>query len=179
MIRMNKLEGIDIPSLMLIKYPAPRLRETCTRVETFDERLEALVHRMFEIMYKSNGVGLAAPQVGVSIRLFVANPTLEEGDDRVYINPELIFNEGSQEDDEGCLSFPGIACRVKRYNVTTIRAQGLDGQTFEETGEGLQARIYQHEYDHLEGVLLVDRMSEVAKLANRRTLKDLETMYAK
>ena len=175
---MDKLDGIDVSTLKLVKYPDPRLREACTAVTLFDERLKALAVKMLEVMYQSNGVGLAAPQVGVSIRLFVADPTRELGDARVYIDPVLIDNKGTQDGEEGCLSFPMAVCRVKRYAVTTIRAQDLDGQTFEETGEELLARILQHEYDHLEGVLLVDRMSPTAKIANRRILKELEESFS-
>lgn len=171
---MSLPDQIDIGSLAIVKYPDPRLREPCMPVTAFDERLAELIAKMFEVMYKNNGVGLAAPQLGVSLRVFVANPTLEPGDERVYINPELIDNQGTQDGDEGCLSFPGISCRVKRYRVTTIRARRADGSEFEETGEDLLARIFQHEYDHLEGTLLVDRMSAAAKIANRRALKELE-----
>lgn len=171
---MDPVDQIDIASLILVKYPDPRLRERCLPVVSFDARLAALVDKMFDIMYRHNGVGLAAPQVGVPLRLFIANPTMEEGDRRVYVNPEIVSQEGSQDGDEGCLSFPGITCRIKRYRVTTIRAQGLDGAAFEEVGEDLLARIFQHEHDHLEGTLLSDRMSAVAKIANRRALKDLE-----
>jgi len=175
---MSALDSIDIASLTLVKYPDPRLREPTEAVGRFDERLRALVERMFAIMYGHNGVGLAAPQVGVPIRLFVANPTLTAEDGRVYVNPELLNNTGSQEGEEGCLSFPTVACKVKRYAQTTIRAADLTGRTFEETGEGLLARIFQHEYDHLEGRLLIDRMSPVAKIANRRVLKQLEADFA-
>lgn len=174
---MSILESIDIASLELVKYPDPRLRQTTKLVEQFDDRLAELVVRMFELMYRHNGVGLAAPQVGVPLRLFVCNPTLEEGDERVYVNPELIDQAGSAEGEEGCLSFPGIVCKVKRYASTTIRAQNLRGESFEETGEDLLARIFQHEYDHLIGTLLADRMGPTAKIANRRALKDLEAAY--
>ncbi len=174
---MSTLDTIDIASLALVKYPDPRLRLESEAVTSFDERLRAVVEQMFAIMYRYNGVGLAAPQVGVPIRLFVANPTMTPEDERLYINPELIANRGSQEGEEGCLSFPTIACNVKRYAETTIRAADLSGRTFEETGEGTLARIFQHEYDHLEGRLLIDRMSPVAKIANRRTLKQLEADF--
>ena len=172
------LSNIDIPALTLLKYPDPRLRQACKPVEEFDERLRALAAKMFSVMYDHNGVGLAAPQVGVGLCLFVANPTHEAEAERVYINPRLISNEGSQDGEEGCLSFPGIYCRVKRALVTTISAQDLEGKVFEETGEELVARIFQHETDHLQGRLLVDRMSPVAKMAHRRALKSLEEAAA-
>jgi peptide deformylase len=123
-------------------------------------------------------VGLAGPQVGVTVRIFVASPTFEESDRRVYVNPHIVALDGTQVGDEGCLSFPGVSCKIKRANAATIRALGLDGEEFEETGEELTARIFQHECDHLDGRLLVDRMGSVAKLANRRTLKELEDKFA-
>lgn len=175
---MSELDAIDISSLTLVKYPDPRLRETCRPVERFDSRIRALTEKMFALMYESNGVGMAGPQAGVAIRLFCANPTGEPSAERVYINPELVDNQGEQEGDEGCLSFPGVFCKIKRYETTIIRAQDLDGATFEETAEGLLARILQHERDHLDGRLLVDRMSPVARIANRRSLKDLQAEYA-
>jgi peptide deformylase len=173
-----KIKSVEIASLGIIKYPDPRLRELCTPVEEVDDDVRWLVARMFELMFPSRGVGLAAPQVGVTLRLFVASPRLDESDRRVYINPEIVAVEGAQNGEEGCLSFPSITCKVKRYDRATIRALGLDGEPFEETGEELTARIFQHETDHLDGRLLVDRMSSVAKLANRRALKDLEDEFA-
>jgi peptide deformylase len=172
------LNDIDIPSLKLLKYPDGRLRQVCRPVEAFDDRLRALVEKMFSVMYEHNGVGLAAPQVGVGVCLFIANTAHEASGERVYVNPQLISNEGSQEDDEGCLSFPGIYCKIKRAAITVIRAQDLNGQVFEERGEGVVARAFQHETDHLQGRLLVDRMSVVAKLAHRRTLKAMEEAAA-
>ncbi|NQU75198.1 MAG: peptide deformylase [Planctomycetes bacterium] len=174
---MNELETIDIATLGLIHYPDPRLREVCLPVRVFDDRLKALVARMFAVMYSHNGVGLAAAQLGIALRLFVANATHQSADERVYINPELIDNRGAQEGDEGCLSFPGITSKIKRYAVTTIHAQDLAGGVFEQTAEGLLASIFQHENDHLSGQLLVDRMSVVAKIANRRSLRQMEATY--
>ncbi len=129
-------------------------------------------------MFSANGVGLAGPQVGVTVRLFVASPTLEVLDRRVYVNPRIVSAEGSQDSEEGCLSFPGITCHVKRHDKVVIRAMDPNGEPFEETSEGLAARIFQHEGDHLDGRLLVDRMGSVAKLARRQALKELEDAYA-
>jgi peptide deformylase len=175
---MTSLSDIDISSLTLLKYPDPRLRQVCRRVEEFDERLRALAARMFQVMEEHNGLGLAATQVGVGLCVFIANVTHEPESGRVYVNPEIISNEGSQDGEEGCLSFPGIFCRSKRAAVTGIRAQDLEGKFFEETGQDLLARAFQHEYDHLQGRLLIDRMSPVAKMAHRRTLKSLEEAAA-
>ncbi len=175
---MNALAVVDIPSLTIVKYPDPRLRDQGETVTVFDEHLRALIEKMFELMYRYNGVGLAAQQVGLPLRLFVANPTLSEGDERIYINSELIDLSGSAEAEEGCLSFPNLYVAIKRAATATIRATDAEGNTFEQTGGDLLARIYQHEHDHTEGRLLVDRMSPVAKIANRRLLKAMEDEYA-
>ena len=170
---MSTLATVDIPSLTIVKYPDPRLKMPGETVTEFGENLRALIEKMFELMYRYNGVGLAAQQVGVSLRLFVANPTLSDDDERVYINPELIELSGSAEAEEGCLSLPNLSVAIKRAATVTIRAMDAEGNAFEETGEDLLARIYQHETDHTEGRLLTDRMSPVAKIANRRLLKEL------
>lgn len=174
----EKIGRADLSALRILRYPDPRLREVCTPVESFDEPLRALVERMFELMSAAAGVGLAAPQVGVTVRLFIAMPTLQAEDRRLYINPQIVRAEGSQEQEEGCLSFPGITCRLKRYSRIVIQARGLDGEVFDEPAEGLAARIFQHECDHLDGRLFVDRMGSVARLARRRALEELEKTYA-
>jgi peptide deformylase len=174
-----KVHQTDIANLRIIHYPDPRLRELCTPVEDpSDPRVRELVEKMFELMFASRGVGLAASQAGVTVRLFIASPTFDPQDRHVYINPEILNVSGRQEGDEGCLSFPEIHCKVRRHNVVTLRATGLDGEVFEETGQELTARIFEHESDHLDGRLLVDRMSSVAKLANRKALRQLESQLA-
>jgi len=175
---IKNIQRIDVAGLRIVRYPDPRLREACGEAPPVDDALRALVDRMFELMFAARGVGLAAPQVGVAVRLFVASPSFQETDRRVYINPRLLALEGSQDGDEGCLSFPGIFSRVKRATTATIRATGLDGAVFEETGEDLTARIFQHEMDHIDGTLLVDRMGSLTKLSNRRALKTLEEEYS-
>ena len=174
----EKIVNLDIPALQLIRYPDPRLREVCTPVvNPSGEQVRRLVERMQWIMIDRNGVGLAASQVGVTVRLFVASPTCRGDDLRVYINPRIVSVEGTQDSEEGCLSFPDIFCRIKRANSVVIQATDLDGRLFEETGHELAARIFLHEYDHLEGRLLVDRMGSVSKLANRNAIKHLEQDY--
>ena len=172
-----KIRAADPTSLEIIHYPDPRLREVSTPVDTVDDAVRRIAERMFELMFASRGVGLAAPQVGVTVRLFVASPSFDPSDRRVYVNPEIVSAEGSQEGEEGCLSFPGVTCKIKRANVVTIRAIGIDGEIFEETGEDLTARIFLHEMDHINGRLIVDRMGSVAKLANRRAIKELEEEF--
>jgi len=175
----EKIQQADLDHLKVICYPDPRLLEVCTPVETVDESVRRLIDRMFELMFTQRGVGLAAPQVGLTVRLFVASPTFDPDDRQVFINPQITHTAGVQEGEEGCLSFPGISCKVKRRKIATICALDPDGNEFEQTGEDLTARIFQHETDHLDGRLLVHRMGSVARLANRRALKDLEAEYAR
>jgi peptide deformylase len=174
----EKLDLVDIDALTIIHYPDPRLKEDCTPIETVDDRVHDLVVKMTDLMFASRGVGLAASQVGVTVRLFLASPTFQRDDLHVYINPEIIEAGGEQEDEEGCLSFPNIYCKVRRAQSILIRATGLDGEVFEQECDDLHARICQHELDHLNGMLLVDRMGSVAKLANRKALKALQAEYA-
>lgn len=174
----QKIHNVDIPSLEMVYYPDPRLKEVCTPIEDpTDPAVRALTEKMWELMHASRGVGLAGPQVGVTVRLFTACPSAEASDNRVYINPEIVAVDGTQDGEEGCLSFPGVYCKVKRHKKATIRACGLDGEVFEETGEDLLARIFEHESDHLDGRLLTDRMSRVARIANRKLLQSLEEKY--
>lgn len=173
----EKIKQADISALKIIRYPDPRLAEACSEVEQIDDKVRALAEKMFELMFEAHGVGLAAPQVGITVRLFVASPSSSLEERRVYINPRILAVDGAQESEEGCLSLPGISINVKRYKTVTIRATNLDGLVFEETGQEMTAKVFQHESDHLDGRLLVDRMGSVAKLANRRTLKDLEEKF--
>ncbi len=175
----EKIAGLDVSKLRLIYYPDPRLQEICEPVrDPSAPGLRRLIERMWELILKHKGVGLAGPQVGVTVRLFVTSPTSQTNDLHAYINPRIISAEGSQEEPEGCLSFPGITCPIKRANIVTVEATRTDGQLFRETAEGLSARIIQHECDHLDGRLLVDRMGSVAKLTNRGALKQLEAEFA-
>jgi len=173
-----RIRQVDPLALSIVHYPDPRLREICTPVDEVDDSVRALIDRMFELMFASRGVGLAAPQMGITARLFIASPTFEENDRRVYINPTIISTDGVQDGEEGCLSFPGIACKIKRKKIATIRALNRAGEQFEETAEDLAARILQHETDHLDGKLLVDRMGSVARLTHRRALRELEEKFA-
>ena len=171
------IKGLDLPALRIIHYPDPRLSEAATPVEQFGPELEALTERMFELMFEARGVGLAGPQVGLTIRLFVASPTFDSADRRVYVNPRLIHVDGKQESEEGCLSLPGVSCKVKRYMSATVEAQDVEGNVFQESGTEMQARIYQHEIDHLDGTLLINRMGTIARMANRKAIRELEEEF--
>jgi len=163
--------------LSIVFYPDPVLRKKCRPVESFDGRLQDLAARMLEIMKASKGVGLAAPQVGVPIRLFVYNVTGEPADDRVCVNPVLSDPQGASEMDEGCLSIPGVDVPMRRAAGITLQGLDLHGRPFETRAAELLARVLQHENDHLNGRLIIDNMSEAVRLENRRALKQLEDDY--
>jgi len=162
----------------LTLYPDPLLRQQALAVTAFDEELRAIVAAMFERMEQSKGVGLAAPQVGLKSRILVLNPTGERKDDLALINPEIVARSGPDTlFDEGCLSFPGIYAEIRRPERCTVRARDVEGRPIEAEYSGFQSRIIQHEYDHLEGVLLVDRMSPADKLRNRTALEELVARF--
>ncbi len=163
--------------LKIISYPDPRLRKISTEVQKFDESLSALAKRMFELMREAKGVGLAAPQVGKNIRLFITNHSGKPEDDRVYVNPVISDAEGEESSQEGCLSLPNITVDVGRPVTAIIRAKDLSGNPIDQTESGYIARIWQHELDHLNGVLIIDRMGPTAKMENRKILKELEDKY--
>ncbi len=164
--------------LAIVHYPDPRLKKASQRVETFDDDLRALVQRMFELMRELKGVGLAAPQVGVNRRLFVMNATGEPGDDRAYVNPVLTPLDGETEGEEGCLSLPDIHIDVLRADRVRLQAQDVDGKPIDITADGFETRVWQHEIDHLDGILLTDRMGFTAKMKFKSKLKALETKFA-
>ncbi|HSI36539.1 MAG: peptide deformylase [Phycisphaerae bacterium] len=166
-----------VQDLKIVLYPDPRLKKMSSPVTTFDDELKAIAARMFELMREHRGVGLAAPQVGLNLRMFVMNATGEEADDRVYVNPQLLDAEGEEEGEEGCLSIPQVNARIWRSEKLRMVAQDLDGRPFEEIGTDLVARIWQHETDHLNGTLITERMGPVARLAARRVLKELTEKF--
>ena len=164
----------------LTLYPEPILRKQADLVTAFDAALKATVAAMFERMVESKGVGLAAPQVGLKLRILVLNPTGEKADDLVLVNPSITARSGPDTTfDEGCLSFPGIYAEIRRPDRCTVTAWDTDGNKIEREFDGFVSRIIQHEYDHLEGVLLVDRMSPADKLKNRTALDELVGDYLK
>lgn len=170
---------VDPAKLDIVFYPDPVLRRTAQEIESISEEVCAVAERMIALMHAVRGVGLAAPQVGLPWRLFVANPSLEEGEDRVFINPVLReFSEVVESAEEGCLSLPEVRGEILRPVSVTIEAKGLDEEIFSMTSDALPARVWQHETDHLNGVLIIDKMSPMDKLASRRKLKNLESQFA-
>lgn len=160
-------------------YPAPVLREKCLPIEQFDDSVATLARQMLEIMKQGHGVGLAGPQVGINRRIFVCNATGEPDDDLVFINPELGDLYGAVEGEEGCLSLPDVRVMVRRARKCAIKACDVTGTPFEMEGEELLARIWQHENDHLDGRLIIDRMDATDRIANRKILSQLEARYQK
>ncbi|MEM6505255.1 MAG: peptide deformylase [Planctomycetota bacterium] len=166
---------VDPDKLAIVHYPHEVLRQKAQPIDEVTGEVRAVAAKMIELMHRAPGVGLAAPQVGLPWRMFVANPTGEEGDNRVYINPELSSaGGGNAARDEGCLSLPNITVEVSRPAEITIRATNLGGEAFEESADDLLARIWQHETDHLDGVLIIDKMSPMDRMANKRAIKELE-----
>jgi peptide deformylase len=158
-------------------YPDPVLREGTVPVEVFDQELAELAREMIEAMHASQGLGLAGPQVGSSRRIVIVSPDGQPGREIALVNPELIRTEGWEEAEEGCLSFPGIYVKIGRFTHVSVRYRNLKGQSEELSAEGLLARVIQHELDHLVGRLLVDRMSPVQRMAQRRNLRELERRH--
>ena len=147
--------------LPIVIHPDDRLRQICAPVTVFDGALARLVSDMFDTMYEAPGRGLAAPQVGVLQRLFVFDSDWKDAETRnprVMVNPEVLWtSEETQDYTEGCLSIPDTPCRLSRPARITLRGQDLAGQTFEDTFDGITAVVVQHEFDHLDGVLIIDR----------------------
>jgi peptide deformylase len=155
--------------LEITEFPEKVLKQVGTPVEKFDAELEKLVSDMFETMYAAEGVGLAAPQVGLSLRLFVMDC---EGLRLVAANPEILSVDGEQEGEEGCLSLGKIHAPLNRAARVRIRAQDVRGELFEQDAEGLAARCFLHETDHCDGTLFIDRLSPLRRdMVKRRFLK--------
>jgi peptide deformylase len=162
--------------LKIVHYPEPVLLTVAKPVEIFDENLERLVEDMFETMYEAGGVGLAAPQVAVSQRLFVMDCSGGKEPARRFalINPEIIMQEGEQIGDEGCLSFPGLYQKVRRELRTIVRFQDIKGEFQELDVTDLEARCVLHETDHCDGIVFLDRMSALKRELAKRKIKKLQ-----
>ena len=159
----------------IVVYGDPVLETSAATVTEFNDDLKKLVEDMFESMYAAHGVGLAAPQIGISKRITVIDVTFKEDPDAklVLINPEVIAREGKQTGQEGCLSLPEFRENVTRPNIVTVRAQDLEGNWFEKTGDDLLARAFVHEIDHLNGRLFISHVSALKRDLIRRKIKKL------
>lgn len=159
----------------IVKYGDPVLETPTKPVEKFDDEFRKLTDDMFESMYAAQGVGLAAPQIGISLRVTVIDVTNGKNPEAklVCANPQIIHAEGEQHEEEGCLSIPGFRGRVMRPAYVTIRAQNLTGEEFEMRGEGLLARAFCHEIDHLDGILFINHLSILKRDLIKRKIRKL------
>jgi peptide deformylase len=159
----------------IVKYGNPVLEKPSEKVTVFDEELKKLIDDMFESMYAARGVGLAAPQIGIARRIAVVDVTFKEdpGAKIVLINPEIIHKEGRHAQSEGCLSIPDFRENVSRAKVVTVRAQDVTGKVFEQTGDDLLARAFQHETDHLNGKLYISHISALKRDLIKRKIRKL------
>lgn len=160
----------------IIKYGAPELVRPSEAIARFDDTLQALAEDMLETMYAAEGVGLAAPQVALNIRLMVVDPSGGQsvGQQHVFVNPEITLAEGSQAGEEGCLSIPGFTAIVERPLRIHVRAQDVVGKPFEMDADQYLARAICHEVDHLEGVLYLDRISPLKREMIKRKIRKLQ-----
>ncbi len=157
----------------ITKFGAAVLEKPATAVEKFDEELRTLCADMFESMYAAQGVGLAAPQIGLGLRLAVIDVSLGKNPEAklVLANPEIIHAEGEQREEEGCLSLPGFRSSVLRPQYVTVRAQDAAGKRYEMRSEGLLARAFCHEIDHLNGVLFIQHLSMLKRDLIKRKIR--------
>ena len=161
---------------VVVKYPDPVLAKRGVEVTAFDDKLKTLVEEMFESMYEAQGIGLAAPQIGISERITVIDVSFQKNpEDKIaLINPVILEVEGKQIEEEGCLSLPDIREKVSRAAWVKVKAQDVTGKWFEVEGEELLARALQHEIDHLDGVLFIDRISRLKRELVLRKIKKLQ-----
>ncbi|HZZ71422.1 MAG TPA: peptide deformylase [Pirellulales bacterium] len=167
-------------SLKIIQYPHPTLRHVAKPIRRIDAEMLQVVRRMFDLMYEHKGIGLAATQVALPYRLFVLNLKGDpnEGEEHVFVNPVITKRKGLAEAEEGCLSLPGLYGDVKRSENITLQAFNLQGQAVKHVCEDLFARAVQHEIDHLDGVLFIDRLTPTGELKVKDTLDEFTVNFA-
>src|SRR4051794_13830168 len=168
--------------MKLVHYPHPALRHKSRPITTIDKQLHLHVGAMMETMYDAKGLGLAAPQVALPYQLLVMNITgdpQQRDREEVFVNPQIVERKGFMEDEEGCLSFPGLYQKIRRSKTIKVRAYNLKGNLVEKVVSDLEARAWQHEIDHLNGVLFIDMMGPIAKLTSRSSVKNFERLFRK
>jgi peptide deformylase len=161
-------------------YPHPALRYTSRPVTQIDDDLRATIQEMFGLMYAAKGVGLAANQVALPFRFFVLNLTADpeqKDQELVFINPEIVKRHSSDEDEEGCLSLPGLYSKVRRAKKIKVRAYNLEGELVDHEGEDLFSRAVQHENDHIDGKLFIDYLGPLARHSAKDKLREFETQF--
>ncbi|MGB0033951.1 MAG: peptide deformylase [Candidatus Acidiferrales bacterium] len=160
----------------IVKYGDPILETPTKPIKEFDAEIQALVADMFESMYAAQGVGLAAPQIGIGLRVTVIDVSIGKNPEAkiVCANPEIIYTEGEQREEEGCLSLPGFRGFVARPKYVTVRAYNAAGEQFEMRGEGLLARAFCHEIDHLNGILFINHLGMLKRDIIKRKIRKLK-----
>jgi peptide deformylase len=166
-----------LSELRILSYPDPALGETAQPVEKVDDLVRARAKRMVELMKEAKGIGLSATQIGWPVRLCVLALDKDAKKVEAFINPQILGRLGQQNEEEGCLSVPHIRAHIKRSSRVKVKATTLEGKEVEMEAEGLLARAWEHEIDHLEGRLIVQRMTTATRLANRRKLEELEKEF--
>lgn len=156
--------------LSVLQFPDKKLRNKALPVEKFDASLLQIVDDMFETMYEQSGVGMAAIQVDIKLRIIVIDVTEEKNSPLCVINPEILTREGMQYEFEGCLSFPGVFDKVERAEKIRLRAQDQHGKTYEMDADGLLSVCIEHEMDHLDGILFIDHLSRLKQERLRKKL---------
>jgi len=167
--------------VQIIKYPHPTLRHKSRPLRRVDSELKQMVHRMLDLMYSNKGIGLAANQVDLPYRLIVMNVKADAAakeQEHVFINPVITHRKGLEEKDEGCLSFPEIFAPVKRPEKIVLSAYNLKGEELNLELDGMDARVVQHECDHLDGILFIDRLTPANLLKIKKDLEDLTVAFS-
>lgn len=166
--------------MKIVHYPHPALRHKSKPVTCIDKQLQLNIGAMKEAMYEAKGLGLAAPQVALPYQLLVMNITGDPNQpecEEVFLNPQIVERKGFMEDEEGCLSFPGLYQKIRRSKTIRVRAYNLKGELVEKVVSDLESRAWQHEIDHLNGVLFIDMMGPIARLASRGSVKNFEREF--
>ena len=164
---------VDIEKCQITYYPAEVLSSPAEPIDKIDDNIRKLVEKMTGIMLENGGIGLAGPQAGVPLRIFIISLDANRNNVRVYINPTVTPKGKLASNEEGCLSVPAVHTRIRRYEKATVTATDLDNKEFTEDAEGLYARVLQHEYDHIEGITIANRMGSTARIVHRKQLKKL------
>ncbi len=163
--------------MKIVTYPDPVLMRKAAPIEEIDNNICEIAQKMLDTMYDACGIGLAAPQVGLSKRLVVLDATGQKTGERVFINPQIIEERGETVEEEGCLSFPDVMGNVKRSQYVTVTAYNLEGKKLEIEAEGLLSRVWQHEIDHINGRLFIEMMTPASRIANQQKIKEFELAY--
>jgi peptide deformylase len=163
--------------MKIVTYPDPVLMRKAAPIEEIDNNICEIAQKMLDTMYDACGIGLAAPQIGLSKRLVVMDATGQKTGERVFINPQIIEERGETVEEEGCLSFPGVMGKVIRSQYITATAYNLEGKKLEIKAEGLLSRMWQHEIDHINGRLFIEMMTPASRIANQQKRKEFELAY--